>query len=345
MKKRLLIVDDTESILASLSMLFSDKYEITIARSGNEALDLMQEKTFHCVMCDYYMENGDGLSVLRQNKSVPTIIMTGHGKKELFLEFANNHAYQIIEKPLKPHIVEPAVEKAMDFHEEKLRRDTLIRAGEQAAKVIHDINNPLSVMMLAVEATKESEAEAPPHHDKFVRRVERGIEMLRNTIDSFKEASETQGRHFCVASMIRDMVESYRVMFEKEKVTLSLSIPDSAVAHSSPLRFRRALENLTKNAIDAMKSQADKKLEIIVSTEGSMIRVFISDSGPGISEEVKTKLFTKGVTTKGAHGTGLGLWGSKDNLNKVGAELSLKNTTSKGCVFEITMPKERGGKV
>ncbi len=105
MRKRLLIVDDEESIRKSLLGALSDEgYEVFTAQDGNEALDLVETTRPHLILLDIWMPQMDGMEVLRRLREdfpeVAVIMISGHGTIETAVKAAKLGAYDFIEKPL-----------------------------------------------------------------------------------------------------------------------------------------------------------------------------------------------------------------------------------------------------
>ena len=342
MKKSVLIVDDDNSILKSLSMLLQDSYELTLVRSGNEAIEKLKNKNYSCVISDFYMDNGDGLALLKENKSVPTIIMTGHGKKEIFKDFANNHAYHVIEKPVKPDELEEVLARAVKAYDEREQVSYLAKIGENTGKVIHDINNPLSLMMLAVETTK-ARGTLNEQHQKFLNRVEKGVSGLKSIVENFREEFNSPNGEFADAHEVcLNVMDEWEHMLSKEKVKVNFK-GSPAQIFTGPVKLRRAIENLIKNSVDAMSSKEKKEITLEIKNNCDFVSILVSDTGPGLSPEIADRLFTKGGSTKSKQGSGLGLWGSRDNLRKTGGDILLNRTSSEGVTFEIRLRKEKYG--
>ena len=105
MKKRILIVDDEESIRKSLVGALTDEgYEVFDAEDGKKALELTETTRPHLILLDIWMPQMDGMEVLRILKrdfpEVPVIMISGHGTIETAVKAAKLGAYDFVEKPL-----------------------------------------------------------------------------------------------------------------------------------------------------------------------------------------------------------------------------------------------------
>jgi signal transduction histidine kinase len=113
-------------------------------------------------------------------------------------------------------------------------------------------------------------------------------------------------------------------------------------AYCSEGEIRQALVNLIGNALDAMLEGGHLQLRVAsVSMHGmSYVRITIADSGSGIHRDIRANLFTQFFTTKGSHGTGLGLWLTRDIVHRNGGKLRFRSRTESpsGTVFSIYLP-------
>ncbi len=104
-KKKLLIVDDHKDVLEALNLLLSDKYELSLALSGESAVELIKKKQFDLAIVDLKMEGMSGLEVLDKIKelspSTKVIILTAHGTIELAVTALKKGASDFIEKPFQ----------------------------------------------------------------------------------------------------------------------------------------------------------------------------------------------------------------------------------------------------
>lgn len=122
--RRLLIIDDEENMRHMLGVLLAKEgYRVDTAGDGREALGMVEEKEYDCILCDVKMPKMDGLAFLRAAKpytgSATVIMMSAYGTIDTAVEAMRNGAYDFISKPFKPDEVVITLKKA--FEEKRLR--------------------------------------------------------------------------------------------------------------------------------------------------------------------------------------------------------------------------------
>jgi len=130
----------------------------------------------------------------------------------------------------------------------------------------------------------------------------------------------------------------------RNNVIIKLELaPDSPVVVGDGIQLQQVILNLVMNGIEAMTSNADRARALTLqSTEnGGQIRVAVADSGIGLSEEVKSRLFEPFFTTR-TKGMGMGLSISRSIIEAHGGRLWAESSGSGGSIFQFTLPKDNG---
>jgi signal transduction histidine kinase len=219
--------------------------------------------------------------------------------------------------------------------EERLRRTEVIAAVEQmGATVAHDLRGPLGQIVQSIQMAKQD----PNLTLRMLKLVEenatRSLKMIADWRSSTREIvpqpvpTDLGGlvNHVLQGTTIPDNVEVTPIMGEGLD---SISI-DPDIMH-------RVIDNLVKNAVEAMPDGGKLTIEAKRGDDGAVLS--ISDTGLGIPEEVRERIFTPLYTTK-AGGMGLGLTYCKRAVEAHGGTLSFETETGKGTTFTITLPKE-----
>ena len=198
----------------------------------------------------------------------------------------------------------------------------------------HQLGTPISSLMAWVEVLRETypDDELIPEMDKDVRRLQRIAERF-SKIGSLPEPKPEN-----LNDVVQNVLE-YIGRRASNKVHLSVDMPDHPliVKMSAPL-FEWVIENLCKNAIDAMEGQGS--ITLTARDEGDCFSVEVSDTGKGIPRNKFKDVFMPGFTTK-SRGWGLGLSLAKRIVEEYhGGRIFVKNSElGRGTTFRIELKK------
>jgi len=250
--------------------------------------------------------------------------------------------------------------EALDLMRRDLRgyRERLVASERQAAwslmarKVAHEVRNPLTPIAVSVADLKRSYQQQRPDFpailDQAVRTVGQEVETLRRLLQAFSELGAFPEPRFApcrVSELLGDLEALYGR--EVAEGRLRFSRPDAdLVFPADRAQLSRALVNLIKNGLEAV--EAGGHVEVAASavpggppTSGPALEIEVSDTGPGLSEEQRARLFVPNFTTK-AHGSGLGLTIVERIVNDHRGSIAVESGPGRGTCFRIRLSAERG---
>jgi two-component system, sporulation sensor kinase D len=181
----------------------------------------------------------------------------------------------------------------------KLATQNKLWAG-MAKETAHQIGTPLSSLIGWLEIMKADNVD-----ETMIFEIEKDISRLQTITDRFsKIGSEPVLENCDIVQETKQSFEYLQSRFSKQ-VAFSFQSPQKQIFVSiNPALHSWTIENLVKNAIDAMKGKG--KLDIVIENEGKWVKINVSDSGKGIAKNQFNKIFETGFTTK-KRGWGLGL--------------------------------------
>jgi PAS domain S-box-containing protein len=251
-----------------------------------------------------------------------------------------------------------------DITMERKTQDALIAneklavAGRLAATIAHEIHNPLDSVsnLLYLMRNGASPEEASQFMDMAEHELTRVTQISRAMLGLYRESKAP------VDVDLKEMLQEILLLLERRLIdlgiTVSTDMPKSVSIAGFPAELRQVFTNLITNAAEAAGQGGEVKVSITPQTAspdatGQKVQagatVTVADNGPGISEEVQSHLFQPFFTTKGEHGTGLGLWVSRGIINKHGGAISLESDISEAVhgtvvsVFLATNPAISAG--
>lgn len=228
------------------------------------------------------------------------------------------------------------------------RAERLAITGEVAARIAHEIKNPLApIRGYAQLLAGKLEAVAPEERAVF----ERGLSTICSEVDRIDQRvvallATARGQREPVHLPSASVLDLNRVVLEAVAVaegalspgaiTCALD-PSNPVVSGAPDDVRGAVLNLLENAIEAMSETPSPRVDVVTRREGDHAILEICDEGPGIAPDVEPHLFETFFTTK-TGGTGLGLAIARSGVESAGGALSLASRTDRrGAVARVTL--------
>lgn len=216
-----------------------------------------------------------------------------------------------------------------------VQNERLAALGQTVAEITHEIKNPLAMIGgFARQLLKKAKEEKDRGKlSVIVAEVDRLEHLLAGLRELYKPPKLDFSR-ISLGELLAEVVDLAHSYSVAKGVDIRLAIPDDAITlEVDREKIKQVLLNLVKNAIEATASGG--VVEVKVRLEDQLVEVMVTDTGEGIPEELKKRIFLPFFTTK-KQGTGLGLCISKRILDDhPGCSLSLDSEKGKGTVATI----------
>lgn len=212
---------------------------------------------------------------------------------------------------------------------------------EMARQVAHDIKNPLTTMKLSMqqlERVSSNPEQAAAYLRKAITRLIEQIDSLAQIASEFSMFANLDIRQKNDV-VINEVVESVHDLFSEQKnVKLELSLPaEQYHILGDKNHLIRVFNNLVINAIQAIPSDRDGKIQVSLTKKGRQSVVRISDNGGGIPPEIRDRVFEPNFTTK-TSGSGLGLAICKKIIEAHDGTIRFETRENEGTDFFVEIP-------
>ncbi len=221
-------------------------------------------------------------------------------------------------------------------------------AGELVAGVAHEVNNPLMAIAALADTRLEDPALPPDLRVELsqIRRQARRAGKLLSGLLRFVRAREPLTSAVSLNDVVRSAVDLVSYRFGVEEIEFELRLDEHLPpARGAAVRLEQVIVNLLSNALDALaRVPPPRSLMVETWRQGEQAAIAVADQGTGIAPEMRSRLFHPFSSTKGAGGTGLGLYISREIIRELGGDL-VYQPADIGARFVVTLPLAEAGEM
>jgi PAS domain S-box-containing protein len=229
-----------------------------------------------------------------------------------------------------------------------MRAEKLATAGRMAASVAHEVNNPLEGLTNLIYIARHTD-DMPEVRSLLTQadaELGRIAHITRQSLGFYRETSAPE--HFSPARIVREVTSFYATRAATQGVLFIVNTNTEAQVLGIAGELRQILSNLLANSLDACAKGAIIRVEANSALDPrdlsrSGVRITVADTGCGIHTGHMQSIFEPFFTTKKDTGTGLGLWVSRELIEKHGGTLRVRSTTAdsrSGSVFSLFLPQQ-----
>lgn len=240
-------------------------------------------------------------------------------------------------------LVERRAERILELERHRADGDKLAATGRMAARIAHEINNPLAGIKNAFLLIKDAVDPSYPYY-RYVGSIQKEIDRIARIVSQMfdlYQPDREQPQRFNLNEVVEDVVLMLEPLSRQHQVTVRTRLPAFPVILFQPEGLvRQVLYNIIANAIEA--SPPDTEVKVNAALTGEKVSVSVVDRGPGITEEVASRLFEPFFTTKTGRydeGIGLGLSVSRTLVELMQGTLTYQSKVGEGTVFRAELPQ------
>jgi len=224
--------------------------------------------------------------------------------------------------------------------EQLQQRDKLTAMGELAAGIAHEIRNPLNAIGIIAQRFQSefSPVNDVEEYQALVRTIRGEVRRVNDIVSQFLEFAKPPEPVFEIvdlAELLNDSLHVIRGQATVQRIDVRVFSEQGITVHADRGRLKQALLNLLQNAIEAVAS--DGEIKCLLCKDGANASLTIADTGPGIPDDIRKRMFNLYFTTKSS-GTGLGLGIAHQIISEHGGEITVASETNSGASFRILLP-------
>lgn len=395
----ILVVDDDPGVRSSLKLVLQNHYRAMLASDPYEALALVRQFRVQVAIVDIRMPGMSGIELLARLKEVDpmveVIMLTAYESFETAREALRHGACDYLTKPFSVVAIREAVERALRRRaladEVRIKQQTLQRLkqevdqarlqgeiarakGEIYASVIHDLNNPLTVIAGLIElincrtgelgpASMQDQAALRESLDQISRQVASCTQISRRYLTFLRQRTAADARVAANQTLVdlQALLKNHRAHRNNELVLEPLA--EDLVVRINGTDLIQVLLNLVINAFQVASTPVKVRVsvsrvddpatcfpaksgpcEVVVAdlsllTAGPHVRFDVQDNAGGIPEAVVTRIFEPYFTMRSSgEGSGLGLAIVSRLVNAARGAIHLRTEPGRGSCFSVYLP-------
>lgn len=363
--RKILIVDDDRINLRILSgILQGERYQITLAESGETALEAYSKARPDLVLLDVVLPGIDGFETCRRLKQTygvdgaPVIFITAKSESDDVVQGLAAGGVDYLPKPFKPKEVLARIRSHLQsqtlVERQKLLVEQLSKANAAKNKFLgmaaHDLRNPLaSIRGLAEFLCDGTVGPMTPDQLDLVRTIHGASQSMLDLVNELLDVATIEAGELRLhlepqdlASVLGKSIFLSNVEAAKKNTRIVQTEAFAAsVTMIDQAKIRQVADNLISNAVKF--SPPGSTITVVVHETAGIRGFSVQDQGPGIPETERDRLFTdfgrlSAKPTAGEKSTGLGLAICQKIVQAHGGTISAKNLPDRGCEFRVTLP-------
>jgi len=275
-----------------------------------------------------YLENRLSAGVFTAEKTDMTELLTAQAA--ISLENA-----RLLEETRRAYL------QLQENQEHMLQMEKLSALGTLVGGVAHEINNPLMGVMNFVEfaATRSEDAKSKEILDQALQQIHRIKKIVSNMLVFVRSRATPTGN--CLA---QEVIRQSLLLLEGELRKTGIQVEVDVATDLPPIccstdSLQQIMVNLIINARDALTDTPEPAIKIVARSLEGVLELSLCDNGPGIAQEIQTKMFDPFFTTKPpGKGTGLGLSVTRRLVQDAGGNIQVESLLGHGCCLRLKFP-------
>ncbi|MDM8535551.1 response regulator [Desulfobacterales bacterium HSG17] len=351
--RTILIIDDDEDVSSTLeALLLRYQYHLEFADNGLTGLELAETVNPDLILLDVMMPGMDGFEVCRRLKEdqltrkIPVIMITALDTKEDMVNGLDAGADDFIHKPFNTIVLRARIRSMLrikslvDELENSIKKEYYLSdLGRLAGGIAHDLRNVSFTISGYTELLLNDFADKS-QGARSCRKILGAAALMDQIVNGLVTYAGDKNSRKTVQDLKPLIKGSFNIFIRQLKIVeMDVNLEDVSKIECNIGEIHQIFLNLIKNALDAMYKENKRKLSIRLWQEANEVFVSVSDTGPGIPQDVLPHIFKDLFTTKPkGEGTGIGLATVKKIMESHNGKISVSSEKGKGANFTLCFP-------
>jgi len=367
---KILIVDDEDGIRAGTKRILQNfhvdypfmdehiEFEVLEAASGEEGIEIIDNEQPDIILLDNKLPGIQGVEVLEYVKNkqydIVVVMITSYASLELAVKATRDGAYDFIPKPFTPQELRSSIENITKQLFLKRMTQKLNTAGKAIrfqflSLLSHELKAPLNAIEGYIKIIREKQSGNLV--DTYEEMLDRSLERIKgmrtlilDLLDLTKIESGKPTQRFdtvdlrTIAQISVDTLRPYAI---QKDVDIYLNVREKVLMKADPGEIEIIFNNLISNAVKYNKTGG--RVDLFIEKLPAAAKISVSDTGIGMSDEEKNKIFDdfvriKNIKTRNITGSGLGLSIVKKIVEMYKGSIAVQSIPDKGTTFAIILP-------
>lgn len=228
-----------------------------------------------------------------------------------------------------------------EFDERMKLQERLAVLGEMAASMAHEIRNPLAAVKTGIEYLRKKEKDIAElkNYEMIVKEINK-VERIVKDMIIYARRPPVRVKNFNLYNSIFKVVDNFKNLLGERNILFKINGDESTYLEGDEDQLSEVFTNLIQNSIDAIEDSG--MINIKLEKDKDFVKIYFEDTGCGIKDDIKDKIFNPFFTTK-SKGTGLGLSISHRIITDHKGKIEFYSNKKEGTTFIITLPRRHNG--
>ncbi len=224
--------------------------------------------------------------------------------------------------------------------QEMLLNERYSAVGTMASTILHDLKSPMHTIKIYTEALRKisGNEEALTLADEIIKQIDKLVSMVQEILDFTRGVSTTNMLEVEIGELFDTILSFLEKKLKSHNLKLIKKFEYTGPCVLDPDKIERIFLNIFNNSIDAMSGQESGVITVSTKSINNKLQIMIRDTGKGIPEEIRDKIFNPFFSFGKKHGTGLGMSIVKKIIEEHNGMIEFETEEEKGTTFYIYLP-------